>query len=79
MQLMIETIALTLFQTVRKKDVEPVLSELLRYFEIDEARHIALGVNYLPSMIRRMNKLEIVEMMLFQLKMMIYVVGSLRA
>lgn len=79
MQLMIETIALTIFQTVRKRNLEPVLSELLRYFEIDEARHIALGVNYLPSMIKRMGKPELLEFMWFQLRLMFWVIHSLRA
>ncbi|MCA9520790.1 MAG: ferritin-like domain-containing protein [Myxococcales bacterium] len=79
MQLMIETIALTIFQTVRKSGIEPVLGEVLRYFEIDEARHVALGVNYLPAMIRKMSRLELVEFMYFQFKLMIWVVHSLRA
>jgi hypothetical protein len=77
MQLMIETIALTIFQTVRQNEVEPVLSELLRYFEIDEARHVGLGINYLPVMIKQMSRLEVMGLMLFQFRLMMWVMLSL--
>ena len=43
MQLMVEPIALTLFQIVRENNLEPVLCELLPYYERDEARHVAQG------------------------------------
>lgn len=79
MQLMIETIALTIFQTVRKSGIEPVLCEILRYYEVDEARHVALGVNYLPAMIKQMSRLELAEFMLFQARLMFWVVHSLKA
>lgn len=79
MQLMIETIALTIFQTVRENRVEPVLAELLRYYEIDEARHVGLGINYMPVMIKGMSKREQVELLLFQARLMFWVVMSLRA
>ena len=46
MQLMVEPIALTIFQTVRNRRIEPVLSDLLQYYEIDEANHVAFGINY---------------------------------
>ncbi len=79
MQLMIETIALTIFQTVRQSRVEPVLSELLRYFEVDEARHIGLGINYMPFMIKQMSRTEKLGLMLFQMKLLFWVLASLRA
>jgi hypothetical protein len=79
MQLMIETIALTIFQTVRQNNIEPVLSGLLRYFEIDEARHIGLGVNYMPTFIRKMSRFEIAEMTLFQLRIMLGTLISMMA
>lgn len=66
MQLMVETTALVIFQTVRELNVEPVLAELLRYYELDEARHVGLGVHYLPIMIRKMSKAEVSRLMLFQ-------------
>ena len=49
MQLIVESVAVTLFRSVAKAGVEPVLSELMPYFERDEARHVGLGVLYLPQ------------------------------
>ena len=49
MQLIVESVAVTLFRSVAQAGVEPVLSELLPYFERDEARHVGLGVLYLPA------------------------------
>jgi len=69
MQLMIEPVALTIFRFVKSNDIDPVLSELLRYFEIDESRHVALGVKYLPSILKEMNKLEMLNFLLWQAKM----------
>jgi hypothetical protein len=70
MQLMIETIALSIFQGVRESGVEPVLCELLKYYERDEARHVGLGMQYLPDLIRPMNHLEILRMSLFQVQLL---------
>lgn len=70
MQLMIETIALTVFQTVRESNVEPVLSELMRYYERDEARHVGLGMQYLPSLIAKMSKSEVSRMITFQVRVL---------
>jgi len=78
MQLMIETIALTLFQTVRELEVEPVLSELMRYFERDEARHVGLGMQYLPSMMQDMNKAEISAMITFQVRLLVWALWELK-
>ena len=69
MQLMVEPIALTLFQLVRANELEPVLCELLKYYERDEARHISLGVNFLPAMLAELSPLEQLDVWRFQLKM----------
>jgi hypothetical protein len=69
MQLMVEPIALTLFQITRESGVEPVLCELLRYYERDEARHVALGVHYLPSLLKEMNYRQAVRYWTFQARM----------
>lgn len=58
MQMMIEPMALALFQMVRESEIEPVLVELLRYYERDEARHVALGVLHLPRLIQGMTSAE---------------------
>ena len=52
MQLVIEALAVAIFGAVRRTDCEPVLCELLRYYEKDEARHIGLGIQHLPERLR---------------------------
>jgi hypothetical protein len=70
MQLLVEPVAITLFRQLRKKNVEPVLVDLLPYYEKDEARHIALGVVALPAIIEKMNWLSIVKLCLWQIKVL---------
>jgi len=72
MQLMVETMALSLFQGVRESGVEPVLCELLTYYERDEARHVGLGVQYLPELMRSMNRLEVLRLSAFQVRLLTY-------
>lgn len=79
MQLQVETMALTLFQAVRENKIEPVLTELLRYFEKDEARHVGLGIQYLPSLIGSMNPAQGLRLLVFQLRVTAWSLGSLKA
>ena len=72
MQLMVETLALTIFQTVRETNVEPVLCELLSYFERDEARHVGLGMQYLPALMQDMSKVEVSRLLAFQCKIIFW-------
>lgn len=74
MQLMIETLALTLFQTVRELEIEPVLTELMPYYERDEARHVGLGMQYLPTLMKGMNKREVSAMLTFQCRVLFWAV-----
>lgn len=76
MQLMIEPIALTLFHVVKKFDLEPVLSHLLPYYERDEARHVALGVQYLPAMLSQMSASERLGLWAFQFRLITYEIWS---
>jgi hypothetical protein len=69
MQLMVEPIALTLFQLAREQRIEPVLCDLLPYFERDEARHVALGVNHLPALLRGVGPREGADILIWQLGM----------
>lgn len=78
MQLMIEVIALTIFQSVRKQRIEPVLADLLRYYEIDEARHVGLGVNYVPTLIAKMSKRELLQLTFFQFRLIFAVMRGLK-
>jgi hypothetical protein len=72
MQLMIETMALGIFQVTRESQVEPVLCELLKYFERDEARHVGLGLQYLPDLLKQMNGPQVLAMSAFQVRLMTY-------
>lgn len=72
MQLLIETIALTIFQTIRELKVEPVLSELMTYYERDEARHVGLGMQYLPDLMGQMNKRELSALLTFQCRLLFW-------
>lgn len=78
MQLMIEPLALTIFQTVRELEVEPILTELMRYYERDEARHVGLGMQYLPELMRDMSKREISAMITFQCRLLFWALWELR-
>jgi hypothetical protein len=66
MQLLVENAALGLFKMVGRARVEPVLSDLLPYFEKDEARHVGLGINYLPTLLAELGPLETLKLNLFQ-------------
>jgi hypothetical protein len=70
MQLMVESLALTIFQVVRQTRVEPVLCDLLHYYEKDEARHVGLGVQLLPTLMRGLGRLDIAALIAFQLRIM---------
>jgi len=79
MQLQIETTALTIFQASREAGFCPVLKELLIYFEKDEARHVGLGTQYLPTLLKDMNLAERLDFMGFQIKVILWSMGGLRA
>ncbi len=78
MQLLLETLALTVFQMVREAEVEPVLCELLRYYERDEARHVGLGIQHLPQLMREASKLENARAVWFQIKMSAWTIRGLQ-
>jgi hypothetical protein len=69
MQLMVEPIALSLFQMVRRNNLEPVLCDLLEYYERDEARHVALGVQYLPTLLGQMSKVQMADFYIWQIRL----------
>ncbi len=79
MQLMIEPVALTLFQTSRERKIEPILTELLPYYERDEARHVALGINYLPELLKGASRAEMADLVLWQLRMFDYEVRGMKS
>ena len=68
MQLLVESNALSLFRGLVEAKLEPVLEELLPYYETDEARHVGLGVMYLPRLLKTLNRRESLEVAAFQLR-----------
>lgn len=66
MQLLVENAALSLFKMVARAGIEPVLTELCAYIEKDEARHVGLGVLYLPRLMSTLTTLEAAKLQLFQ-------------
>jgi len=79
MQLQVETTALTIFQGVRERRVDPVLSDLMLYFEKDEARHVGLGIQYLPMLVRKMSPLESLRFTRFALGITVNLLSGLWA
>jgi hypothetical protein len=67
MQLLTESNALAIFRGLGQAQIEPVLVELLPYYERDEARHVGLGVMYLPRLLARQTRAEAARAGAFQL------------
>ena len=68
MQLLTESNALAIFRGLVDSKIEPVLAELLPYYEKDEARHVGLGVMYLPHLLKRLDRRQTFEVAAFQLR-----------
>jgi hypothetical protein len=68
MQLMVENTALALFKMIAEAKIEPVLSELLYYFERDEARHVGLGVLTLPPILAEIDQKDALALWWFQMR-----------
>jgi hypothetical protein len=79
MQLTVETIALVIFQRVRELEVEPVLTELMAYYERDEARHVGLGIQLVPQLMSQLSIAGAVDLALFQLDLLVTTLFSLKA
>jgi hypothetical protein len=77
MQMLFEPTALTIFKIVRDLNVEPVLSELLHYFEKDEARHVGLGVQALPEMLNESGPRQAASTLMFQLRLVGHILRAL--
>jgi hypothetical protein len=78
MQLTVETIALVIFQRVRELEVEPILTELMPYYERDEARHVGLGVQLVPQLMNRLSIAGAVDVALFQLDLLVTTLIALK-
>ncbi len=76
MQLMIESTAVVLFKTIAEAELEPVLTDLLYYFERDEARHVGLGALMLPQILADLNDFDAAKLWLFQMKVNLLMVAG---
>jgi hypothetical protein len=68
MQLLVESNALGIFHGLVETNIEPVLVELLPYYEKDEARHVGLGVMYLPRLLRQLSDRQTAGVIAFQVR-----------
>jgi hypothetical protein len=78
MQLLVENVARNLFHNIADANVEPVLAGLMPYFERDEARHVGLGVLYLPDLLSRLTRLEAARLQLFQMRVNTLIIWGTR-
>jgi hypothetical protein len=69
MQLLVESTAVVMFRAIADAKLEPVLSELLYYFERDEARHVGLGVLTLPDVLAGLSERDAWRLWWFQTRM----------
>lgn len=76
MQLLVENVAVCMFKMIAKAGIEPVLSELLYYFERDEARHVGLGALTLPRILAELDDFEAARLWFFQLRIQLLMVGG---
>jgi hypothetical protein len=76
MQLMVENVALCLFKMIAAAGIEPVLSELLYYYERDEARHVGLGALALPAILPGLSDLDAGRLWFFQFRIQLLLVGG---
>lgn len=76
MQLLTESNALAIFRGLGQAKIEPVLVELLPYYERDEARHVGLGVMYLPRLVSRLSRAEAARAGAFQLSCVAMLVSA---
>ena len=58
MQLIIEGLALSAFNTARETTPDPVLKDLIYLITRDEARHVTFGVNYLQQFVKTLSEQE---------------------
>ena len=76
MQLMVESTAVVMFRNIAEAKLEPVLTELLYYFERDEARHVGLGVLTLPEVLEGLSDRDALRLWWFQTRMQLEMIAS---
>jgi hypothetical protein len=58
MQIVIEGLALSAFNTARETTPDPVLKDIVYLVTRDEARHVTFGVNYLEDFVKTLTEGE---------------------
>jgi len=76
MQLLVESTAVVMFRKIAEAKLEPVLTELLYYFERDEARHVGLGVLTLPSVLEGLSDRDALALWWFQTRMQLEMIAG---
>ena len=76
MQLLVESTAVVMFHAIADAKIEPVLTDLLYYFERDEARHVGLGVLALPDVLAGLSQRDAIALWWFQTKMQFEMIAS---
>jgi hypothetical protein len=76
MQLLVEATAIVMFRGIAEARIEPVLTDLLYYFERDEARHVGLGVLALPEVLEGLSDREALALWWFQTRMQLEMTGG---
>ncbi len=76
MQLLVESTAVVMFRQIAEAKLEPVLTELLYYFERDEARHVGLGVLTLPEVLEGLSDRDALSLWWFQTRMQLEMMAS---
>jgi hypothetical protein len=76
MQLLVESTAVVMFRELAAAKIEPVLTELMYYYERDEARHVGLGVLTLPQVLEGLSDREAFALWWFQTKMQFEMIAS---
>jgi hypothetical protein len=76
MQLLVESTAVVMFRQLAEANLEPVLTELLYYFERDEARHVGLGVLTLPQVLEGLSDRDALALWWFQTRMQLEMIAG---
>jgi hypothetical protein len=76
MQLFVESMAVIIFREVANAKLEPVLTDLMYYFERDEARHVGLGVLTLPEVLEGLSNRDALSLWWFQTRMQLEMIAG---
>jgi hypothetical protein len=79
MQMLVETIALTMFKMVREMNVDPALSYMLTFYEQDEARHVGFGAQAAPALVLAAGVTGRARLLAFEVKVLSAMLMALKS